>query len=130
MARVVLCLFGALYLVLGVWCIVAPEVTARKVGLELVGGAGRSEFIVVYGGLEIALGVFFLWCGRDPALWRAGLFLALISSACLAIARTATLVLVPDVPESTHPFFAAEVAMALVSASAFWVHARASRAAA
>jgi hypothetical protein len=120
MARTVLGLFGLLYGVLGIWCIVAPEATARKVGFELLGGAGRSEFYVVYGGLEIALGIFFLVCGFDTALFRAGLLFALISSACLAVTRAATLLLVPGVPRSTWPFFAAEVVMTAVAAFAFF----------
>jgi hypothetical protein len=124
MARVVLILFGVLYLVLGVWCIVAPEATAQKVGFDLVGGAGRSEFITVYGGLEIALGIFFLWCGLDERLRRAGLLLAAISSACLAVARSATLVFVPDVPGSTYPFYAAEIVMTVVAGAALVRHAR------
>ena len=120
MVRAVLVLFGLLYLVLGIWCIAAPESTARKVGFELVGGAGRSEFIVVYGGLEVALGAFFLLCGLDASLRRAGVLLAAISSFSLAIARVATLLLVPDVPGSTYPFFAAEVVMSLVAGAA-WI---------
>jgi len=124
MTRWVLILFGLLYLVLGVWCTVAPESTARAVGFELVGGAGRSEFIVVYGGLELALGAFFLLCGLDASLHRAGLLLATISSFCLAIARAATLLLVPDVPDSTYPFFAAEVVMSLAAGAAYLRFAR------
>ena len=124
MAKVVLGLFGLLYAALGVWCIVAPEMTSKKVGLYLVGAAGKSEFIVVYGGLEIALGVFFLVCGFDPQLNRAGLLLAVISSVCLALARTATVLLVPCVPRSTFTFYAAEVAMAAVAGVAFYIHLR------
>jgi hypothetical protein len=126
MARIVLWLFGLLYVILGIGCIVAPTTASRKVGFELVGGAGRSEFIVVYGGLEIALGIFFLVCGWEPQFQRAGILLALLSSACLALARAATLLFVPDLPRITYTLFTVEVLMTAVAALAFYLDARSS----
>jgi hypothetical protein len=120
MTRILVLLFGALYLFLGVWCLAAPAYTSRKVGFELLGGTGRSEFLVVYGGLEVALGLFFLLCGLDGRLLRAGALLALVSSACLMATRLATLFLVPGLLRSTYLFFGVEVLMAAAAALAFF----------
>jgi hypothetical protein len=124
MSKIVLLAFGVLYFVLGVWCFSSPQETARKIGFDLVGGAGRSEFMTVYGGLEIALGVFLLICGMNAGLHHAGLLFALISSACLMLARVATLVVVEGVSRTTWLFFATEVVMTLVAALAFGMHVR------
>ena len=49
-----------MYLFLGVWCAVSPDKTSGVVGFELVGGSGKSEFLTVYGGLEIGMAMIFL----------------------------------------------------------------------
>ncbi len=125
MSRLLLLLFGALYLVLGAWCLVAPATTSRKVGLDLLGATGRSEFLVVYGGLELAMGAFFLWCGLEGSLHRAGLLFALLSSAALALTRLGTLLVLPGIQRGTYLFFAVEVLMAAAAAFGFFWHRRA-----
>ncbi|TWT34235.1 hypothetical protein [Blastopirellula retiformator] len=60
-ARAFLALVGSLYVGLGIWCAVAPEKTSKMVGFGLQPGAGQSEFLTVYGGLEVGLGLLFLW---------------------------------------------------------------------
>ncbi|MCA8951121.1 MAG: hypothetical protein KDE27_16565 [Planctomycetes bacterium] len=52
-----LAVVGVVYLALGIWCTIAPRSTAAGVGFELRGGAGMSEFVTVYGGLEVGLGL-------------------------------------------------------------------------
>ena len=52
---------GLMYLALGMWCAISPEKTSAVVGFELIGGAGMSEFLTVYGGLEIGMGMIFLF---------------------------------------------------------------------
>lgn len=59
LSRLLLTSVSALYVGLGVWCAVAPATTSEKVGLSRVGEAGRSEFLTVYGGLEVGLGIAF-----------------------------------------------------------------------
>ena len=51
---------GLMYLSLGMWCAISPEKTSAVVGFELIGGAGMSEFLTVYGGPEIGMGMIFL----------------------------------------------------------------------
>lgn len=57
---------GLLYAGLGIFCAVKPDQAAETVGFTLSGGAGSSEFLTVYGGLEIGLGLTFLM----PLWWR------------------------------------------------------------
>jgi hypothetical protein len=79
MAVAYLAVNALLYLVLGAWCALDPLGTARFVGLAPTGPAGQSEWLAVYGGLELGLGVFYAWATLRPALRGA----ALLFSACL-----------------------------------------------
>ncbi|QDU73952.1 hypothetical protein Pan97_09520 [Bremerella volcania] len=59
-ARIFLAIVGAAYLILGIWCAVAPAQTSKSVGFDLEPGSGQSEYFTVYGGLEFAWGLIFL----------------------------------------------------------------------
>ena len=76
-AKIFLTLIGLLYLALGLWCSIDPNTTSSKIGLQLQGGSGQSEFVTVYGGLEFAMGVIFLM----PLVWSQSTHFALV--ACL-----------------------------------------------
>ncbi|MHC4472240.1 MAG: DUF4345 family protein [Planctomycetota bacterium] len=119
MTRIVLMGLGALYLALGIWSALAPERVARLVGLSMEGGSGRSEFIVVYGGLELALGIFFCLAGLQQELHQAGLLLAMVLSVTLAAFRAVTLVAIHGVGQTTWKLFAVEVFLAIVCVVAF-----------
>ena len=66
---------AALYLVFGIWCAVAWKRTSAAMGYVQLDASGRSEFLVVYGGLQLGLAGFFGWAaaGNDG---RAALLLA------------------------------------------------------
>lgn len=68
---------GLLYLGLAIYCMAAPEKASRTVHLEPQGPGGQSEFLVVYGGLELALAVVFLlpWTGVLPGRQALVVFL-------------------------------------------------------
>lgn len=53
-AKLFLILVAILYFGLAIWCCIRPELTSEKVGFDLVNDSGRSEFMTVYGGLELA----------------------------------------------------------------------------
>lgn len=77
--KIFLTLVGLLYLALALWCSIDPNTTSAKVGFELQGGSGRSEFVTVYGGLEFAMAVIFMM----PLVWRESTRFALTS--CLIV---------------------------------------------
>ena len=78
MTRIFLALVGAAYLVLAAWCAILPETTSNSVGFTLQPGAGQSEFLTVYGGLQLAIGLAFLWPLYRPSEIRLPLFLCLL----------------------------------------------------
>jgi hypothetical protein len=73
MAQAFLYTNALLYLALGLWCSLDPYGTSAWVGFELVGGAGFSEYLAVYGGLELGLAAFFFWAARDRSMQRGGI---------------------------------------------------------
>lgn len=85
--RVFLAVVGAAYLALAGWCVAQPTRTANSVGFELLGGSGRSEYFVVYGGLQLGLGLIFLWPLAQPHVERFSLTSCLVIHLCLVIMR-------------------------------------------
>ena len=87
-ARFFLAFVGIAYIVLGVWCAVSPQKTSKAVGFVLQPGQGQSEFLTVYGGLEVALGLLFLWPLYRSEEVAFPLLACLVVHACLVLFRT------------------------------------------
>ncbi|MEC7564990.1 MAG: hypothetical protein VX738_04835 [Planctomycetota bacterium] len=51
---------GIIYIALGFWCAILPQQSSEAVGFKLQTGQGQSEFLTVYGGLEVGIGLLFL----------------------------------------------------------------------
>ena len=87
MERLFLAVVGIAYIGLGLWCAAMPQRTSKAVGFVIQSGQGPSEFLTVYGGLEIALGLLFLW-----PLYKGEvafpLLACLVIHACLVLFRT------------------------------------------
>lgn len=92
MARVFLGVVGTAYVVLAIWCGAMPDQTAAAVGFELTGGSGQSEYFVIYGGLQLALGIAFLWPLRRAQDLEGILRLCCLIHSCLVVFRTVSLV--------------------------------------
>src|SRR5262245_15424798 len=70
--RVVLALNAAFVLFSGVSCLFGPASLAQQAGLSVVPRA-LTEIRAIYGGLNIGLGCFLIWCLRHRELTFAGL---------------------------------------------------------
>lgn len=68
---------AALYAVFGVLCAINPRGTAKGLGYALPSNGGLSEYLTVYGGLQLGLAAFFAWVAMREDLHQAGLVLAL-----------------------------------------------------
>ena len=116
-ARIFLAMVGSVYLALATWCSMAQERTAKAVGFELTGGSGQSEFLVVYGGLELALGVAFvmplLRKKMDP---RPALQLCTLVHGCLVAFRSVSFSLFVEIGSTTYLLAGGEWLLFLASA--------------
>jgi hypothetical protein len=116
MTRIFLAIVGLIYLALAIWCTLAPGKTSKAVGFDLRPGAGDSEFLTVYGGLEFALGLLLLWplVRAEETAWP--LFICLVVHACLVAFRTAGFVMFEGIPSFTIRLAVSEWIIFLISA--------------
>jgi hypothetical protein len=115
-----LTLVGLTYVGLGAWCLARPEQTARSIGFELLPGAGLSEYMVVYGGLELALGLLFLQPWLRPERLPAMLEACFLIHLCLVLVRSWTLLTIPGIPSFTKSLAVGEWIMLIFSAVCLW----------
>lgn len=120
MIRAYLFLNAAAYVGFALWCTFAPVTTADALGLQFRSGSGRSEYITVYGGLEMGVAIFFLVAAMQPKYQEAGLLFAVLFYAGLIVFRAYTLVTVPGIERMTYYFAGSELLFGL-AAIALWV---------
>jgi hypothetical protein len=104
---------GLLYLWLAVWCTVEPQETSRLVGFQLLPGSGQSEFLVVYGGLELGLALILLWPLLQPSAAPLALLNCTLIHGCLVAFRTASFFLFSGIEPMTWKLAAGEWAIFL-----------------
>ena len=102
LAKIFLTLVGTMYLGLAVWCSVSPAVTSEKVGFDLKPGSGQSEFLVIYGGLELALALIFLIPLVRADYLASSLLACVLIHVCLVAFRTISLFLYNDISSMTY----------------------------
>jgi hypothetical protein len=121
MTRVFLAIVGLAYVVLAVWCSLLPGNTSQAVGFSLQSGSGQSEFLTVYGGLELALGALFLRPLWRPATLESSMWACLIVHAGLVLFRTFGFLLYSGIPSTTWGLAVTEWAIFLSAAGLYWL---------
>ena len=100
--RIFLAVVGVAYLLLAAWCSFRPSQTSQSVGFSLTPGSGQSEFLVVYGGMELGMGIVFLLPLLDAGGSSFALSTCLIVHACLVLFRCASFVLYSGIQMTTY----------------------------
>lgn len=120
MTRIFVCLVGLLYVVLGLYCSLLPARASKAVGFELTPGSGQSEFLTVYGGLEIGMGLVFLLPLLRPGETEFALRACLIIHAGLVLFRTIGFVTFRNFESTTYSLAIGEWIILLASAVLWW----------
>jgi hypothetical protein len=120
MARIFPATVGVAYLALSIWCSLLPATTSRLIGFELKPGSGQSEYLVIYGGLKLALGCVFLW-----PLYRSRdlpfcLGVCLLVHACLVLFRTIGFFAFTGIGTTTYALAVGEWVILLAAAWLWW----------
>lgn len=102
MTRTFLAIVGIAYLALAAWCALKPGQTSNSVGLTLQPGSGQSEYLVVYGGLQLGLGLIFLWPLLRQDTEYFVLVMCVVIHACLILMRTLSIALYPGIQTTTY----------------------------
>jgi hypothetical protein len=65
-----------LYLLFAIWCTAAPLSTALNLGYLSLSPGGTSEYLVIYGGLQLGLAIMFYLLAKHAAHVRLGTLVA------------------------------------------------------
>ena len=90
MAMGYLYLNAFLYLLFALWCTALPSNTALNIGYLALSSGGQSEYLVVYGGLQLGLAILFYLLARNMAHVRLGVTVALGLYGPVVIYRVVT----------------------------------------
>ncbi len=122
--RLFLAAVGAVYVALAAWCSFSPEHTSKVVGFRLEGGSGQSEFLVVYGGLEFALGLLFLLPLVQPQQTPFALLTCVVLHGCLVLFRSVSFLLFANIGSMTRQLAVYEWLIFLAAAALMFAGSR------
>ena len=122
MIKAFLIVNGVLYIGLALWCTLLPMKTSQAIGYGLPNNSAKSEYLVVYGGLELAMGAFFLLAAFKTSMTEAGLWFALLTYGCLMLYRWGTIFTLSDLSSFIYTMVAVETVMTGLSAWLLWRH--------
>lgn len=114
MTSIYLYINAAIYLIFSIWCSVASSSTAQSLGFISLNASGRAEYLTVYGGLQLGLGIIFGWAAWSGEL-RFGLIVALALYVPMVLWRIAGVSLNWPVANSTLYVAGLELAMMLAA---------------
>jgi hypothetical protein len=100
-----------LYLLFAVWVTLSPWRTATNIGFESLSASGKSEYLVVYGGMELGFAVFFALTALSEEYRRLGLIFALCLYAPIVLYRMVTVPLFWPVSSTTLVVAALEIVL-------------------
>lgn len=124
MPKFFLAAIGLLYLGLAIWCATKQATTSQKVGLTRQTGQGESEYLTIYGGLQMSLAIMFLYPMVRESTLSNMLLCCVIVHACLVFFRTVAFFQYKDFWKMTYQLASAEWAIFLVSVFMLWWHHR------
>ena len=90
-----------LYVLFAAWCSFAPSSTSNSIGFLGLSNGGKSEYLVVYGGLQWGLAIAFWLLARDAAYWKIGMLLSIALYAPIVVYRVITVARYWPVPTLT-----------------------------
>ena len=122
MVNAYLYLNAFLYAFLAAWCTVFPAETAAAVGFQTLTRSGQSEYLVIYGGLQLGMAFLFAYFARSKQP-RNGLVLALAFYVPIVAYRAITVVAFWPVEPTTLLLALLEWIM-LITAAVLWRRSR------
>lgn len=120
MIRAYLLLNALIYFVFSVWCTIAPDKTARNIGFDFRSGSGRSEYLTVYGGLQLGMALFFLIAGLRSDYQTGGLVFALCLYSAIIAFRLFTFATVAGIEQLTFIVAGLELLLGAAAAILWW----------
>lgn len=116
MERGFLAFVGIAYLGLAAWCSADPDTTSKSMGFGLVPGSGQSEYLVLYGGMQAALGLLFLWPIVRPETSSLILGICTLVHGCLVAFRLWSFFRFAGIQQITYALATSEWVILILSA--------------
>jgi hypothetical protein len=113
--RLLLILSGVSFIVAGFAALLFPYDVVGLTGIDLPTGAAVIDARASYGGTQIGVGLFLLWCRAEPGTARAGLVLIFLFAGCLLLARLYGFVLEGEIDRFNLAGTIAELMLAAVA---------------
>ena len=93
MVKAYLLLNAVLYFALVLWCTFRHEQASQASGFVTLNHSGHSEYLVIYGGLQLGLAIFYAYLASSMPLHRAGVMLSLMLYGPIVIYRIVTVII-------------------------------------
>lgn len=111
-----------LYAALAAWCTLMPKQTSQAIGFVELSASGRSEYAVIYGGMQFGFAFLFAWTALSGN-HRFGLVFALALYVPIVLFRLVSLAKLWPVSSVTVMTAALEVVL-LAAAILLWMFLR------
>lgn len=121
LAAMYLYLNAVLYAVFAIWCTWRWQSTAQSLGYVGLNDSGRSEYLVIYGGLQWGLAVLFWLLAHRSEFHALGLWVSLGIYVPIVIYRWVSIMVWRDVSGLTLAVALMETALLIGAALLLWV---------
>jgi hypothetical protein len=92
MAKAYFYVSAAIYILLAGWCTFQHEQTAAASGYLSLNASGHSEYLVVYGGLQLGIGIFYAYLATRPEYFSVGIIFSVLMYVPIVIYRAISVV--------------------------------------
>lgn len=80
-----------IYVLFALWCSFSKKQTAKASGYLTLDNSGWSEYLVIYGGLQLGLACFFAYLASDTGLHQTGIIFAIMLYVPIVLYRLITI---------------------------------------
>ncbi|MES2636324.1 MAG: DUF4345 domain-containing protein [Pseudomonadota bacterium] len=80
-----------IYFIFAIWCTFKRKDTAVASGYLQLNNSGWSEYLVIYGGLQIGLGLIFTYMALNTIFYKIGLVFAVLLYIPIVLYRVITI---------------------------------------
>ncbi len=121
MSRAYLIVAGGMWMAYGIYMLLAPQALAGTAGVAAINLTGLIELRAMYGGLEMAVGLFAFTAAWVPGMARSGLLAMGLACAGLGVTRLLSAALAGEFSTYTRQGLALELTL---TALALWLFLR------
>ena len=110
---------AVIYILFALWCTFQKNQTAKASGYLTLNNSGWSEYLVIYGGLQFGLALFFAYLATNTELHQTGIFFALMLYIPIVLYRFFTIYKFRPVRPTTLAIASMEILLLIVAIVCF-----------